>query len=124
MKLSKVHSNNRNVNIIECFLFIDKLQQCAWKKFQTTGPNIYIYIYINFGSQDQKTNIDVHQTEWLFTSPGPMACIYFCADCFNIFITIFNDGKALIDLRTAQVYWDAIFLVNQEVYLNFHHFCG
>ena len=39
-------------------------------------------------------------------------------------ITIFNDGKALIDLRTAQVYWDAIFLVSQEVYLNFHHFCG
>ena len=27
----------------------------------------------------------------------------------------------LIDLRTAQVYWDAIFLT---VYLNFHHFCG
>ena len=30
----------------------------------------------------------------------------------------------VIDLRTAQVYWDAIFLVSQEVYLNFHHFCG
>ena len=30
----------------------------------------------------------------------------------------------IIDLRTAQVYWDAIFLVSQEVYLNFHHFCG
>ena len=30
----------------------------------------------------------------------------------------------LIDLRTAQVYWDAIFWVSQEVYLNFHHFCG
>ena len=30
----------------------------------------------------------------------------------------------LIDLRTAQVYWDANFLVSQEVYLNSHHFCG
>ena len=30
----------------------------------------------------------------------------------------------LIDLRTAQVYWDAIVVVSQEVYLNFHHFCG
>ena len=30
----------------------------------------------------------------------------------------------IIDLRTAQVYWYAIFLVSQEVYLNFHHFCG
>ena len=30
----------------------------------------------------------------------------------------------IIDLRGAQVYWDAIFLVSQEVYLNFHHFCG
>ena len=29
----------------------------------------------------------------------------------------------LIDLRTAQVYCDRIFLVSQEVYLNFHHFC-
>ena len=29
-----------------------------------------------------------------------------------------------IDLRTAQVYCDPIFLVSQEVYLNFHHFCG
>ena len=28
-----------------------------------------------------------------------------------------------IDLRTAQVYCDPIFLVSQEVYLNFHHFC-
>ena len=32
--------------------------------------------------------------------------------------------RFFIDLRTAQVYWDAIFLVSQEVYLNFHHFCG
>ena len=31
-------------------------------------------------------------------------------------------GVGVIDLRTAQVYWDAIFLVSQEVYLNFHHF--
>ena len=30
----------------------------------------------------------------------------------------------LVDLRTAQVYWDAIFWVSQEVYINFHHFCG
>ena len=30
----------------------------------------------------------------------------------------------LFDLCTAQVYWDAIFLVSQEVYLNFHHFYG
>ena len=29
-----------------------------------------------------------------------------------------------IDLRSAQVYCNAIFLVGQEVYLNFHHFCG
>ena len=29
----------------------------------------------------------------------------------------------VIDLRTAQVYCDPIFLVSQEVYLNFHHFC-
>ena len=37
----------------------------------------------------------------------------------------FVEGKtALIDLRTAQVYWDAMFLVSQEAYLNFHHFCG
>ena len=31
--------------------------------------------------------------------------------------------STLIDLRTAQVYCDPIFLVSQEVYLNFHHFC-
>ena len=31
--------------------------------------------------------------------------------------------QAIIDLRTAQVYCDPIFLVSQEVYLNFHHFC-
>ena len=31
---------------------------------------------------------------------------------------------SVIDLRTAQVYWDAIFLVSQEVYLNCHHFYG
>ena len=30
----------------------------------------------------------------------------------------------VIDLRTAQVYCDPIFLVSQEVSLNFHHFCG
>ena len=35
-----------------------------------------------------------------------------------------SDRSFIIDLRTAQVYWDAIFLVSQEVYLNFHHFCG
>ena len=29
----------------------------------------------------------------------------------------------IIDLRTAQVCRDPIFLVSQEVYLNFHHFC-
>ena len=29
----------------------------------------------------------------------------------------------VIDLRTAQVYCDPIFLVSQEVYLNFHNFC-
>ena len=28
-----------------------------------------------------------------------------------------------IDLRTAQVYYDPIFVVSQEVCLNFHHFC-
>ena len=30
---------------------------------------------------------------------------------------------SMIDLRTAQVYCDWIFLVSQEVYLNFHNFC-
>ena len=33
------------------------------------------------------------------------------------------EWETLIDLRTAQVYCDPIFLVSQEVYLNFHHFC-
>ena len=28
----------------------------------------------------------------------------------------------VVDLRTAQVYCDPIFLASQEVYLNFHHF--
>ena len=33
-------------------------------------------------------------------------------------------GKnVFIDLRTAQVYCYPIFLVSQEVYLNFQHFC-
>ena len=30
----------------------------------------------------------------------------------------------VIDLRSAQVYCVAIFLVSQEVSLNFHRFCG
>ena len=30
----------------------------------------------------------------------------------------------MIDLRTAQVYCDPIFLVSQEVSLNLHHFLG
>ena len=30
----------------------------------------------------------------------------------------------IIDLRSAQVYCVAIFLVSQEVSLNFHRFCG
>ena len=35
-----------------------------------------------------------------------------------------SDGDAaFIDLRTAQVYCDPSFLVSQEEYLNFHHFC-
>ena len=41
-----------------------------------------------------------------------------------IMIHFFMHYFMFIDLRTAQVYWDAIFLVSQEVYLNFHHFCG
>ena len=32
--------------------------------------------------------------------------------------------SVLIDLRSAQVYCVAIFLVSQEVSLNFHRFCG
>ena len=33
-------------------------------------------------------------------------------------------GYAIIDLRSAQVYCVAIFLVSQEVSLNFHRLCG
>ena len=32
--------------------------------------------------------------------------------------------NSVVDLRSAQVYWDAIFWVSQKVYLNFHIFVG
>ena len=41
-------------------------------------------------------------------------------DVYVCFSAKLND---VIDLRTAQVYCDWIFLVSQEVYLNFHNFC-
>ena len=40
----------------------------------------------------------------------------------NFLNSVFIDLRS--DLRTAQVYCDPIFLVSQEVSLNFHHFCG
>ena len=43
-------------------------------------------------------------------------------DSESVIIELFSLN--IIDLRTAQVYWHAIFVVSQEVYLNFHHFCG
>ena len=42
-----------------------------------------------------------------------------CALCVLIPVEAF-----LFDLRSAQVYCVAIFLVSQEVSLNFHRFCG
>ena len=39
--------------------------------------------------------------------------------CFCLYIPITRFG---FWPAPAQVYWDAIFLVSQEVYLNFHHF--
>ena len=58
-------------------------------------------------------------------------CTDYCAMCMHSVLHVWHGvycwmhcvcDVRIIDLRTAQVYWDAIFLISQEVYLNFHHF--
>ena len=73
-----------------------------------------------------------HFVYWISVEQQP-ACSPWSKPCIEKFgdspateltMTTFRDDGDFIDLRSAQVYCVAIFLVSQEVSLNFHRFCG
>ena len=59
---------------------------------------------------------------WVTHEMLPMSCYPYCI-AHAMFPMSYYPCR-VIDLRIAQVYCDPIFLVSQEVSLNFHHFCG
>ena len=53
----------------------------------------------------------------------PAECSNVSMSCAFLYLRSVFCTRIIVDLRTEQVYWDAIVLVSQEVYINFHHFC-
>ena len=95
-------------------------------QYQGVIPSLFLNSPIGFAARKYPERI-YYPNLWIVFQhavfPDCCICLYFVLSSWFILILV-SSGWAFIDLRSAQVYCVAIFLVSQEVSLNFHRLCG